>query len=190
MRIKGQLNKYTSETKWCQKIQDEVLSRIISSDPDYYTYDADGNIPYPKIADPFAANNNFATWEFTNDLNVDCVAYNCEDAIDFLRHLEYDHTESFDLVVFDPPFSFNQAEKYVGSVTNVYTAPKYVKQCFASIYDLLKPGGYVLKFGFNSTRDHVGLDLVKYWVINHGGNHNDTIVTLWHKGNMTLNQEF
>lgn len=188
MRIKGQLNQYTSKTKWCQKIQQEVLSRI-----DAVGWCNHTNIDYPKICDPFAADNNLAD-PFTNDINPNSRAYYNMDAIDFMDHLIggdeelLEHVEYFDLVLFDPPFSFRQAEKYVGSVTNVYTAPAYVNKCFKRIYTLLKPGGYVLKFGFNSTRDHVGLDLVKYWIVNHGGNHNDTIVTLWHKPNQSLKQ--
>lgn len=186
MRIKGQLNQYTSETKWCQKIQLEVLSRINCS------YDTDDLlVNFPKILDPFAANNDLAD-PYTNDINPNARAHYNLDAIDFLDELIYneegllDHIETFDLCIFDPPFSFLQAEKYVGSVTNVYTAPAYVSKCFKRIYTLLKPGGYVLKFGFNSNRDHVGLELVKYWMIAHGGNHNDTIVTLWHKPDHSL----
>lgn len=186
MRIKGQLNQYTSKTKWCQKIQQEVLSRINCS------YDTDDLlVDFPKICDPFAADNNFAD-PFTNDINPNARAYYNLDAIDFLDLLIggdeelLSHVGYFDLVVFDPPFSFKQAEKYVGSVTNVYTAPAYVSKCFERIYTLLKPGGYVLKFGFNSNRDHVGLELVKYWIVAHGGNHNDTIITLWHKPDHSL----
>lgn len=167
-RRKGQLALETSKTKWCKDIFEEVMKRI------------DHTL---EICDPFALNNTLA-WPFTNDINENSKADYNMDAIDFLNHLVLDgFSGEFDLVLFDPPFSFRQAEKYVGSVTNVYTAPAYVKRCFESIYKLLKPGGYVLKFGFNSTRDHRGLTLVQMWCINHGGNHNDTIVTLWQRQN-------
>ncbi len=165
-RRKGRPSLETSSTKWCKDIFEEVMRRID------HTLD---------ICDPFALNNTLG-WPFTNDINPNSKADYNMDAIDFLNLMVMEGHE-FDLILFDPPFSFRQADRYVGSVTNVYTAPAYVKRCYESMYKIVKPGGYILKFGFNSTRDHKGLTLVEMWCINHGGNHNDTLVTLWQRQN-------
>lgn len=135
-----------------------------------------------RICDPFARNCRVAG-EYTNDIDPDTDAAHHIDALDFMCARE---SGFFDGVIFDPPFSERQATRYEIGHKNIYTTPGYVREIMGEIERVLKPGGYMLKFGFNSTRHSRSFDLVRMWVVNFGGNHNDTIMTLWRKGNHTL----
>ena len=149
-------------------------------------------IPLKDICDPFARDCVIA-YPNTNDIDEKTLAVYHEDAAEWLKRLEdgvekFGNTHQFDLVIFDPPFSGRQSdEKYDGHI-NVYTDPGYVKKCMRSIGRILKPGGYLLKFGYNSSRHLKCLVLVKMWVVNFGGNRNDVIVTLWRNEQTTLEE--
>lgn len=134
------------------------------------------------VCDPFARNCRIAG-HYTNDIDPDTDAKHHLDALDFLCARE---TGFFDGVLFDPPFSERQATRYEVGHQNIYTTPGYVRQCMGEIERILKPGGYMLKFGYNSTRHSHSFDLVRMWIVNFGGNHNDVIMSLWQKGNHTL----
>jgi len=109
------------------------------------------------------------------------------DALEFLGDSEICPDGYFDVCLFDPPFSPRQAEeKYRIGHVNVYTEPLYVHNCMHQIFRTLKPGGKLLKLGYNSTRHHQGFDLLEGWIVNFGGNRNDVIMTLWRKNTMTL----
>lgn len=134
------------------------------------------------IIDPFARNCEIA--HITNDIDPETRAQFHLDAKVFLE-------DSVVLglpcgfVIFDPPFSARQADRYEAGHINIYTDPGYVSSCMKSIERLLIPGGRMLKFGFNSTRHSPLFRLLRGWVVNFGGNRNDVIVTLWEK-EMTL----
>lgn len=136
----------------------------------------------PLIADPFARNCKWGT--HTNDIDPETLADSHMDALLWLESLE---TEHFDYVLFDPPFSAHQAErKYEVGHVNIYVDPSYVSKCFAEVARILKPGGRVLKLGYNSTRHSKLLDLEKGWIVNFGGSRNDVIMTQWVKGQARL----
>lgn len=135
-----------------------------------------------EVADPFARNCTVGTR--TNDIDPDTTA---QDHMDALLWLESQPDIYFDAVIFDPPFSKTQAErKYESGHVNVYTDPKYIKDCFSEIARILKPGGRVLKLGYNSTRHNPLLDLKKGWCVCFGGCRNDVIMTLWQKNQYDL----
>ena len=134
-------------------------------------------IPDMNLADPFARNCTDAGLN-TNDIDTSTKANYHLDAIDFMKLMK---TSSLDGVIFDPPFSSNQAKRYESEITNVYTKPGYVKILMNEIERSLKPGGYMLKFGYNSTKHKPHFDIEHLWIVNHGGNRNDTIVSLWKK---------
>jgi hypothetical protein len=133
------------------------------------------------IIDPFARNCYWGT--ITNDIDPNTNAQYHMDALLFLESLE---SRSADFVLFDPPFSSNQAERYEAGHVNVYTDPRYVSNCFKEIVRILKPGGRVLKLGYNSTRHHRSLKLLKGWLVNFGGSRNDVLMTLWKNEQTTL----
>ena len=134
------------------------------------------------IADPFARNCMIGT--HTNDIDQNTKAIDHMDALVWLKTQE---DQYFDSVIFDPPFSEIMADrKYLAGHVNIYTVPGYVSECFTQITRILKPGGKVLKLGYNSTRHHPLLDLKKGWIICFGGNRNDVIMTLWQKNQFHL----
>jgi len=131
----------------------------------------------PVLCDPYARNCRWCA-PYTNDIDPDTKADSHIDALEFLRMQE---SNFFHGVIFDPPFSEGQARRYEHGTANIYTTPGAIRMQMNEIRRILKPGGYLLKFGFNSTR-HANLDLEHIFLVNHGGNHNDTIVSLWRKG--------
>lgn len=132
------------------------------------------------IADPFARNCSWGT--HTNDIDPSTMAESHMDALEWLESLS---TGQFHYVLFDPPFSSRQAQKYEAGHVNVYTDPGYVTKCFHEIFRILVPEGMVLKLGYNSTRPR-GFDLKRGWIVNFGGNRNDVIMTLLRKSQTTL----
>ena len=142
--------------------------------------------PGCRIVDPFARNCKLEGYDHqTNDLDESTKAEYHLDAKDFMRLQDRD---TADLVIFDPPFSPHQAERYTRGMKNIYTNAGYINELMIEIDRVLKPGAYILKFGFNSTRHRGHWELVKVWIVNHGGNHNDTIVTLWRNMTHTLGE--
>ena len=162
-RLNGSLNLDTSNTEWFKRIYLQTRNYM----------------PHPRdflAIDPFA--KDCMLGDVRNDIDPDTRAEHHLDAVEFLK---LQRTRRFDLVIFDPPFSVVQAERYGNHCPNIYTIPHYVSNCMKEIERVVKPAGHILKFGFNSTRHRPTFDLKRTWIINHGGNHNDTIVTLWRK---------
>tara|TARA_R100001463_G_scaffold106967_1_gene161557 strand:+ start:368 stop:901 length:534 start_codon:yes stop_codon:yes gene_type:complete len=133
--------------------------------------------------DPFARNCTWATYR--NDINPETSATYNMDAIDFLKHIKSEIGE-VDLFLFDPPFSQRQASDKYGSISNVYTKPGYVKECFDLMISMLRPRGRIIKLGYNSTRHNEILDLIELTIMNFGGNRNDVIMTIWERGSCKL----
>lgn len=128
--------------------------------------------------DPFARNCNMC--DFRNDIDPETNATHHLDALDFLIQM-YDEGVRAGLVIFDPPFSPRQAERYEAGHVNVYTDPGYVPKLMREIERLLVAGGLMLKFGYNSTRHRPTFRLLEGWVVNFGAMRNDVVVTLWMK---------
>lgn len=133
------------------------------------------------IIDPFARNCTWGT--ITNDIDPNTSAEYHLDALDFLKRME---SGSADAVIFDPPFSIRQADEKYKAGRNVYTIPGYVKKCMKEIVRILKPGGILMKCGWNSTRHNLQLEPVALYVVNTGGNHNDISISIWRIGNERL----
>jgi len=94
---------------------------------------------------------------------------------DCFKVLERTPDKSVDVVLLDPPYSFHQAvttykdEKHI-QITHVYNEVKRV----------LKDNGLVIHFGWNSNGigKKNGFEIIEIMLVAHGGNHNDTIVTI------------
>ena len=131
--------------------------------------------------DPFANTSRIAN--ITNDLNPEYDTDYNMDAIDFLCMFD---TESVDLVLYDPPYSLRQvSECYKGvgvEVTMETTQASWNAKHKAEIKRILKPNGIAMCFGWNS--NGIGgseMELVELLLVAHGGQHNDTIVTVERK---------
>lgn len=129
--------------------------------------------------DPFANSNKLAT--VTNDLN-DLYDTNYHmDALNFLKML---NDNSVDGVLYDPPYSPRQvSECYKGfgmDVTKESTQASFWSKHKQEIARIIKPQGKAICFGWNSMGIGInrGFTMERLLLVPHGGNHNDTIVTV------------
>lgn len=130
--------------------------------------------------DPFAGENSPA--EITNDLNPNRPAKFHLHAKDFASQLEGE----FKGCLFDPPYSTRQAKEcYDGigfhmSYEDSQSFPNNIKDIIAP---KIKQGGIVISFGWNSIGfgKKNGFQIVEILLVSHGGQHNDTIVTVERK---------
>lgn len=107
-----------------------------------------------------------------NDLNPERDADTHLDVVDLGEHFG---PQSFDTVVFDPPFDQKQAEdKYDGlHASDVYTA-------LGIFNELVRPGGKVICFGWNSwgMRSFAAFERIETVLLQRGPIHRDFIVTV------------
>lgn len=132
------------------------------------------------IVDPFARNSRIANWR--NDLSPDTAAEYHLDAEDFLVWLGKEKGVVADAVIFDPPYSPRQiSECYQGVGKSVTTKDTQSAALYRRVrnaaHNILRPGGIVLSFGWNSVGMGVsrGYEMFDMLIVCHGGAHNDTI---------------
>ena len=130
--------------------------------------------------DPFSRNSPFADRCVTNDLNPIMTADYHLEALEFLKKFE---DASVDGVLFDPPYSprqISECYKQVGRETHIEdTQASFYGDRKAEVERVLKPGGKVLCFGWNSVGvGKPSMELIEVLLVCHGGAHNDTICTV------------
>lgn len=135
-----------------------------------------------EIIDPFARYCKWGT--ITNDIDENMPTKYHMDALDFLKIIE---TNSAKIILFDPPFSETQSKRYEAGITNLYskgdgTYKKIMNECDR----IMKPGGILIKLGYNSSRPSKNFELIKLDIVNFGGLRNDVIVSYWKFVNNTL----
>ena len=130
--------------------------------------------------DPFAGKNSPAS--VTNDLNPERDTTHHMDAVEFLK---VQPSDSFDGVLFDPPYSITQAKTcYDGIGMDKLdvkpTSMKYWGDCKNEIARITKNGGKVICFGWNSMGIGInrGFEMTRVLMVPHGGSKNDTLVTV------------
>jgi hypothetical protein len=136
------------------------------------------------VVDPFARNSKLGT--ITNDLNPDTSAQYHMKADDFLLMLS-ERGEFADVVLFDPPYSPRQITECYQSAGLKATmedtqSAKLKKTLRSLIGEILKPGGIVLSFGWNSCTFGDDFSIEEILLVPHGGDHNDTICVASRKG--------
>lgn len=138
--------------------------------------------------DPYAG--MYSPAKITNDINPGSPAKFHLDALEFLQQQA---NASADGVLFDPPYTLRQLKECYENARQT-KAPAYI---FNAKYNadqkdeiarIVKPGGKVICFGYNSigigkTR---GFELLRGLLVPHGRMHNDTIVTVERKVNRSL----
>ena len=131
-----------------------------------------------QVIDPFARNCEYA-YPYTNDINPNTKA---QDHMDVEEYLEYWERQQwiFDGAIYDPPFSDRQTKEAYG-VTNLYPLPGKVLRIEQSLGDLIHPGGYVVKFGYNSNFTHKAFECVEIKLVRYGGSLNDMIISVHKK---------
>ena len=129
--------------------------------------------------DPFAGENSPA--EITNDIEGRGAKYQL-DALEFLKQLD---KESVNGVLFDPPYSVEQClRKYTPKHNGTAGRAEYWAKCKDEIARITKPGATVISFCWDSTGigKGRGFKIIEVNLICHGACHNDTIITVEHKG--------
>ena len=136
-----------------------------------------------NICDPFANGCSIReklVWKnyISNDLDSDYKTdFNLE-AQDFLAMAS---DNKFDLLLYDPPYSGRQVsecyKKLGKTVTMSDTNSGYFTKFKKQISRVVKPGGIVISFGWqsNGIGKKYGFKIIEILLIAHGGNHNDTI---------------
>ena len=119
--------------------------------------------------DPFAGKNGKEWAKITNDIED-----SGKDAYEFLVGLLPD---TFDGVLYDPPYSITQARMYG---KKEFSSMKYWSDCKNEIARILKPGGKAICFGWSSMGlgKNRGFEMKRILLVPHGGSRNDTIVTV------------
>ena len=130
--------------------------------------------------DPFAGENSPA--QISNDLHPDRPTTHHLDALAFLKEQKSNYCEG---VLFDPPYSITQAKQcYDGHGMELLdtkpTSMKYWGDCKNEISRIIKQGGKVLCFGWNSMGlgKNRGFEMTRVLLVPHGGSRNDTICTV------------
>ena len=137
--------------------------------------------------DPFANRNRLA--KVTNDIDPEM---GCDFALDALVFLKSRESNSADLVLFDPPYSPRQvAECYkaMGLTVNMETTQaSFWSALKDEITRILRPGGHCISAAWNSNGIGItrGFQQVEILIVAHGGQHNDTIITVEQKQIYTL----
>jgi len=132
--------------------------------------------------DPFANKNKTA--KITNDLDESFDTKYHMDALDFLK-MFFDN--SVDIVYYDPPYSPRQVSesyKKLGRSVNMQTTQSsFWGNMKKEISRITKKGGIVISCGWNSggIGKTNGFEIIEILLVPHGGNHNDTIITVERK---------
>lgn len=122
--------------------------------------------------DPFAGYNSPAS--DTNDLDLEAPVKFHMDALEFLKGFKSNDIQG---VLYDPPYSITQARMYG---KKEFSSMKYWADCKNEIARIVKPGGKVICFGWNSMGlgKNRGFEMQRILLIPHGGSKNDTICTV------------
>jgi len=137
---------------------------------------------FGKSIDPFSNTNRLA--EITNDIDPECNADHCMDALSFLKMFK---DAEVDTVLYDPPYSPRQVSecyRSLGMSVNMQTTQSsFWGDMKKEISRIVAPSGVVVSCGWNSggIGKMAGFSLVEVLLVPHGGAHNDTIVTVERK---------
>lgn len=140
--------------------------------------------PQLLTIDAFANNSTIAT--ITNDIDTNFSTDYHLDALDFYKLFD---DNSVDIILYDPPYSARQVSevyrKMDRTVDFTTTSSRYWRLQKDEIARILKPNGKCISCGWNSNgigkcRNFKQIEIL---LVSHGGNHNDTIVTVEEKIN-------
>ena len=167
---------------WCMPDKYTFNIKPIRKLLDYYVGDGKGWI------DPFSGEESPA--EITNDINPQRKAKYHLHAVDFCKQL---NGTLYNGVLFDPPYSLRQVKECYDSV-GIDMSFEDSKMFPTNVKDLIapkiRPNGTVICCGWDSTGfgKGRGFELIELLLVCHGGRHNDTIVTVEKRINMSLDE--
>jgi hypothetical protein len=154
-----------------------------------------------KWIDPFAGFNSPAEW--TNDLNPDAPTLFHLEAIEFVNKMQILRNEKlcvpgfplprwneeFKGCIFDPPYSITQVSKSYNNMGISGWHKNNPTGAFADVKDaitkLLPIGAKTIYFGWNTVGfgKGRGFEIEEILIVSHGGNRNDTLITVETKTN-------
>ena len=129
----------------------------------------------PGYVDPFSGENSPA--EFTNDIE----GRGNKSKLDGLEFLKTFAEKSVCGALFDPPYSVEQClRRYTPKHNGTAGRAEYWARCKDEISRIVKPGGVVISFCWDSTGIGKGrkFEIVEIMLLCHGACHNDTIITI------------
>jgi hypothetical protein len=134
--------------------------------------------------DPFVRNSIFKDlMTYTNDINPAIKATHNLEALEFFKLIE---DNSVDGLLFDPPYSNRQVKECyegIGRPVTMYDTQSPWTAFKKEIARVVKSQGKVIRCGWNSGGIGKNLDfeMKEVLLVPHGGNRNDTIVTVDYK---------
>jgi len=136
--------------------------------------------------DPFAGENSPA--EITNDLNPERKTMYHIHAIEFAKQLD---GNKFKGVLFDPPYSLRQVKECYNGLGKTLSFDDTKDASFGKVKDAIgSKVELVICCGWNTNGFGInrGFELIEILLVAHGGHHNDTIVTVERRMNMSLDE--
>ncbi len=139
-------------------------------------------LPLGITIDPFARDSKLA--KITNDLDPNTKAQYHLEAIDFIKQFR---SEELDGALIDPPYTprqISEVYKKLGKSVNMETTQmSYWSKINDELSRVIKPGGRVLSFGWNSNGvgKSRGFEILAILLVAHGSHHNDTICVVERK---------
>lgn len=130
--------------------------------------------------DPFAGRNSPAT--ITNDL-IEKADFKM-DALEFLKSRKDNEADG---ILLDPPYSFRQVSEHYKragiKITGWHTSFGWSSAIKNEAARIIKPGGKVICFGWNTMGlgKNRGFKMERVLIVPHGGQRNDTLVTVEYK---------
>jgi len=112
--------------------------------------------------------------EITNDLDPSFITDSKMDALDCVNYVKSKNWH-YPRVLLDPPYSYRKSmELYQGNLNSRF------KQLLDVIPEVLKPDGWVITFGYQSSvmSKKRGFAIREICLISHGGAQHDTIVSV------------
>jgi len=137
----------------------------------------------PIVIDPFARRCLWGTKR--NDINPEFLHEYTTHAMDALEFLSNEPRGQAHVVLLDPPFSNRQSDEEYGT-NNLYANPAYISNLSKECFRILKPGGFLIKLGYNTNPPCRGFELVHIKICNMGSSRNDILISLWKKSQTTL----
>lgn len=136
---------------------------------------------FGKVLNLFAGKTILNLDETRVDLNKDMPADYHMDSYDFVL-MAIENKWVYDTIIFDPPYNLRKSrEKYNG----IYTSR--LRKIRTLLPQILKIGGIIINFGYDTTGmgKKRGFEKEHVLIINHGGDHNDTLCLIERKTQMT-----
>ena len=137
--------------------------------------------------DPFAGFNSPANR--TNDLNPECPTEYHMEAGEFLQAMDNHLIHRADGILFDPPYSPRQIsevyQRYGLEISMETTQSSFWSRLKDLGAEIVADNGYAICFGWNTNGFGInrGFEMVEILLVQHGGAHNDTLVTVEQKTN-------